>query len=33
VVAGDPDMAARGINLVIDSVAREIRGLIGDERG
>jgi DNA-binding FadR family transcriptional regulator len=33
VVAGDPEMAARGINLVIDSVAQEIRGLIGEERG
>jgi GntR family transcriptional regulator, transcriptional repressor for pyruvate dehydrogenase complex len=28
VVSGDPDMAARGINLVIDSVADEIHGLI-----
>jgi hypothetical protein len=33
VANGDPDMAARGINLVIDSVAHEIRGLIGEERG
>jgi DNA-binding FadR family transcriptional regulator len=33
VANGDPDMAARGINLVIDSVAHEIRGLISDERG
>ena len=28
IVAGDPDMAARGINLVIDSVKHEIEGLI-----
>jgi DNA-binding FadR family transcriptional regulator len=31
VVAGDPDMAAEGINRVIDSVAQEIQRLIAEQ--
>ena len=31
VVTGDPDLAARGINLVIDSVKSEIEGLIAEQ--